>query len=69
MYDGPYKRTGVFRPKIMETLRPCMFPLIGKSFEWDFAGVQDEDMAYPGQTTWTFNRKHDPELNGDQKGR
>lgn len=69
MYNGPYKRTGIFKPKIMATLRPCMLPLIGKSFEWDFAGVQDDDMPYHGQVTWMFARKHDADLSNEQKGR
>lgn len=60
-YDGLYKRTGTFKPKIMETLRPCMLPLVGKIFEWDFAGFADNDET---QTAWTFDRKHDQELNG-----
>lgn len=67
-YTGPYKRTGIFRPKITGTLRPCVLPLIGKSFEWDFAGVQDDDASYPGQSTWTMARQHDAELTREQIG-
>lgn len=68
-YKGPYRRTGTFRPKKMDTLRECMLPLIGKTLNLDFMGTGMKDEPYPGQTRWMISRSHDAELSDDQKGR
>jgi len=58
-----------FDPKDRKTLRPCMIPLIGRTFEFDFAGTSDDDEPFPGQTRWMISRKHDPEIPDECKGR
>jgi hypothetical protein len=67
MYTGPHEKIGVFQPKNIATLRPCMLPLIGLEFSWVFAGVQDADMAFPDQTCWMTGRDHDAELTVEQR--
>ena len=69
MYEGPRRRIGIFRPKKIESVRECMLPLIGKQFEFEYAGTSDDDEMFPGQTRWVVARKHDPELDDDQIGR
>lgn len=67
-YIGPRKRRGVFRPKEMDTLRPCMIPLIGREFDFDWMGVSDNNERFPGQMRWMISRAHDDELDKDQVG-
>lgn len=69
MYEGPWKRRGIFQPKIMDTLRPQMQTLIGHEFDLDYAGTSDDDEPYPGQTRWMIARNHDADLGSDQIGR
>lgn len=58
-----------FEPKNRETLRPCMVPLIGRIFEWEWMGTSMANEDYPGQTRWMITRKHDPEIPDKCKGR
>lgn len=62
MYEGPYSRRGTFRPKRVDNLRPEVSVLIGRALLWRFAGVSDDDEAYPGQSRWMPDRSHDDEL-------
>lgn len=64
-----YKRIARFNPKNLETLRPCMVPLIGRVFNFDFAGTGASDEPYPGQHRWTFSLEHYGELPNDCKGK
>lgn len=58
-----------FQPKKLETLRPCMVSLIGKTFTWNYAGISDDNEAFPGQTRWMIAREHDAEIPDECKGR
>ena len=62
MYSGPLRRRGTFRPKRMDTLRPEVSGLIGRTLLWTFAGVSEADETYPGQSRWMPDRSHDDEL-------
>ena len=66
-YDGPWKRRGRFEPRIMETLRPVVRPLIGRVFCFEYAGTSGDDEPYPGQTRWVVSRQHDAELEPEQR--
>lgn len=66
--EQPRRRTGVFQPKNVTTLRSVLLPLIGKSFEWCYAGMSGSDEPFSGQMRWTISGKHDAELSTDQIG-
>jgi hypothetical protein len=58
-----------FEPKNRKTLRPCMTPLIGRVFEYEWMGTSEDDEPYPGQTRWAITRKHDAEIPDECRGR
>jgi hypothetical protein len=59
---GRTKRRAVFNPKDRSTLRPCMVPLIGRTFDFTYGGHSMEDETFPGQSRWMTDRKHDDEI-------
>lgn len=61
-WNGRTKRFALFQPVDMENLKPCMRPLIGRRFYFTYAGHGDGDEAYPGQSRWLFDRRHDAEI-------
>lgn len=68
-WGGRTKRTACFRPKDLKTLRPCMKPLIGRIFDFTYAGHGEQDEPYPGQSRWLMERKHDPDVPEETRGR
>jgi hypothetical protein len=66
---GRSKRHARFNPKNLETLRPCMKPLIGHVFDFTYASHSDEDEVFPGQSRWLMDRKHDHEIDEEARGR
>jgi hypothetical protein len=58
-----------FAPKNLETLRPCMVELIGRTFEWEWCGTGNDDETYPGQSRWLMARKHEAEIPDECFGR
>jgi hypothetical protein len=58
----------LFLPKNLNTLRFCMYPLIGKTFDWVPAGRGGDDEPYPGQARWYMDQKHDAEIPEDAIG-
>jgi hypothetical protein len=51
IYGG---RKGVFKPKIVETLRPGFTDLIGREFTFRYNWVADEGEAYAGQRIFSM---------------
>ncbi len=58
-----------FQPKDTATLKPFMHSQIGKVYNWDYAGMSDDDEAFPGQTRWMPAREHDTEMPEECRGR
>lgn len=56
-----------FEPKRMDNLRPCMVPLVGRTFEFECYGTMDQG-DYDGQTIWFMDRKHDTEILEESRG-
>lgn len=63
-WGGVTKRRAMFKPKNTSNLRPCMFALIGHIFDFTYAGHSEKDEAFPGQSRWLTDRKHDSEIDG-----
>ncbi len=57
-----------FEPKVRETVRECMVPLIGCVFTWEWIGTSDNDEPYPGQSRWWIPREYDNEIPQECRG-
>ncbi len=51
-----------FKPRNLDTLRGCMFRLIGRVFTYEWSGASMEDEPYPGQHRWINIRECDHEM-------
>jgi hypothetical protein len=58
----PWHRRAIVKPKRLDTLKLHARAVVGRTFDFDFAGTSDDDESYPGQHRWMIARKHDHEI-------
>jgi hypothetical protein len=68
MFSHGSKAIAILEPRIRDNLRDCVKPLIGRTFEFEWVGISEDDEPYPGQSRWWISRKHDTEIPDECKG-
>jgi hypothetical protein len=62
------QRRARYMPKRRENLHPAMVALIGRVFDWRYAGTSHKGDAHPGQARWILDSKHAAEVPTDAIG-
>ncbi len=66
-FAGSYRRRAKVLPKNLATLRPACVPMIGKVYNFRWAG-SGEGTQFPTQQVWVPAIEHDHEIPPDARG-